>query len=105
MQLSELLLVRYHNRGVVRHAALLLPRDVALQFIDECQRSGQMGLLLGFDGFKIVDDNWIQPYLEFTLDLSDETHMGLSSEDKFERARRVIASATSDVHFEFVTAD
>jgi hypothetical protein len=53
----------------LRHGVLLLPQPVALEFLDI--NSENADELLGFDAFTIFDENWIQPLLEFTLDLSD----------------------------------
>jgi len=100
---ADSLLSQYKARGIERHGALLLPREVALDLLAKVQNSHVV--LLGFDAFQIIDANWIQPVLEFTLDLSDSSHQQLSLTDNMHEAERVVKSAPADVHFEFVFGD
>jgi hypothetical protein len=76
---------------------------VALEFLDI--NSENADELLGFDAFTIFDENWIQPLLEFTLDLSDSAHTQLAKNQKHVVARKVLQAAPPETHFEFVFVD
>jgi len=93
-------LSQFESRGIRRHGVLLLPQLAALEFLDASR--GTIDQLLGFDAFRIVDENRIQPLLEFTLDLSDSAHQQLTHGQKYIVARKVLQAASPETHFEFV---
>ena len=95
---------RFASRGILWKELLLLPAPIALDFIDLCQKENVT--LLGFDGFRIVTEERIQPYLEHSLDLSSTTLHHLSQSRKLELAQQFIAARLTEegLLFEMVVA-
>jgi hypothetical protein len=93
---------RFRPKGTICRGILLLPAVVALEFIDECKKENIS--LLGFDGFRIIDGEQIQPYLEHSLDLSSITFQHLSKNSKLNLAQQFIAQrqTVEDLVFEMV---
>ncbi len=96
---SKELFERYRDQGVVRNTALLFPQFVALQFLQDCQRSGVP--VVSIEGFKVTGE-WVQPLVEFKLDFSDAENSVLGADERYVKAQMMILSAGPDVHFEFV---
>jgi len=91
----------FESRGVNRHSMPLLPPFAALDFVRECRVRGLE--LLGFDGFKLLPNDRIQPYMEHSLDLSDSHHSDLSSVEKASFAENFLEERLqTDFLFEMV---
>ncbi len=87
----------------LRHAGMILfPPNAALEFIQLCDERDIK--LLGFDGFRMLPNDKVQPCLEHSLDLSDRWHTHLSSEERISAAKEFVQQRTgTDIVFEMVT--
>lgn len=89
-------------KGQMRRGTYLFPPVAALEFVNACRSSGVR--LLGFDGFRLLGDEWIQPMLENSLDLSNQSHAGLTEVAKYDLAEGfLLARSHLDIVFEMVT--
>jgi hypothetical protein len=94
----------YEARGTVRGDMLLLPPNVALEFLKDSQ--DRQIEVFGFDGFRLQPGNKIQPLLEHSLDLSSSQYRGLTRDEKFRVARLFIQKREgTDILFEMVADD
>lgn len=94
----------YVNRGLIRGNQLLLRPEVAVQFLDDCRTRNIE--VLGFDGFRILADDRVQPLLEDILDFGWRELSQLGYSEKLDLAKREIGNRIgSDVYFEIVVAD
>ncbi len=78
---------------------LLLPRDVALEFVTDCERNGIR--LLGFDAFEPPASDTIRCRLEECLDVSTKDYWDYSVPELCDVMRDHIRS-TDNLLFEFV---
>ena len=82
---------------------LLLPPPAALDFIRACRERGVQ--LLGFDAFRLLPGDRIQPIMDDSIDLSREPLLALSQSEGLQMAERFIEERIGkDILFEMVTA-
>lgn len=91
----------FRSRGVVYRDTLLLPPSTALEFVSMCREKGVE--LLGFDAFRLLPGDRIQPIMDDSLDLSAEPFSSCSSSEGLAIAERFISDRLgSDILFEMV---
>lgn len=92
---------RYEKTGVVRHGTLLLPQKAAMDFLRECRETGIS--LLGFDAFRLLPGDRIQPVLEHSVDLSLARFEGLEPDARLQLAEKLLEQVKEpDLVFEMV---
>ena len=82
----------------------LLNAATAIQFIDECLTRGIE--VLGFDAFRMLPDERLQPLLEDTLDFEWQHLNGLTYSEKLQLAKSIVERRVgTDIVFEIVVKD
>jgi len=81
---------------------LLLPQMVAAEFVQECGKRNIR--LLGYDVFRLLPGDRIQPIMDHGLDLSAELYSDLSQREGLALAAHLLLeSLNEDVWFEMIT--
>jgi hypothetical protein len=78
----------FRSQGVMHGKMLLLPPLTALEYIRVCREKGVV--ILGFDAFRLLSGDRIQPIMEDSLDLSATPFSRLSPFEGIEIAERFI---------------
>ena len=92
--------MRFHDRGLVRGGMLLLPPEIAMEFIRDCEAEGIQ--LLGFDAFRLKG-NSIQPLMEHSIDLSTEPFKAMGKNKQLDAAKDFLSKRLQDdLMFEMV---
>jgi hypothetical protein len=87
------------SRGIIHHRALLLPPDAALEFVRECSKRGIA--LLGYDAFRLLPNNVIQPIMDDSLNLTAEPYFHLTQGEGWALAEHLIEERLGrDIVFE-----
>ena len=98
------LIAGYRERAVVRQGMVLLPRPVALAFLEDCERNEVR--LLGVDAFGGPVGGTIAGPVEDALDLSGKAFWDYSVAELCELLREFIEGLQGDERlFEFVADD
>jgi hypothetical protein len=91
-------------RGLVRKGLLLLPPPVALEFVRECSRRGIE--LIGYDAFRLLPGERIQPIMDDSLDLTIEPYADCGQVRGIALAEYLISERlTKDIFFEMFTEE
>lgn len=86
---------KFVNRGIERGGILLLQRNDAIKFIEECQK--QNVIILGIDGFFITED-LTQPSMEHSIDISNKTF----TKSEYNMLTRFLQDKNSTMYFEII---
>ena len=70
------LLARYRSKAIVFREMTLLPKDAALEFVDDCEREDIR--LLGCDGFSLPQGDVIRRSVDDVLDVSGKEYWDYS---------------------------
>jgi hypothetical protein len=70
------LLTKYRSKAVIFREMVLLPKDAALEFLDDCEREDIR--LLGCDGFSLPQGDAIRSSLDDVLDVSGKEYWDYS---------------------------
>jgi hypothetical protein len=84
----------FKSKAVIKGGIMLFPKDVAIQFIENCRTEGIS--ILGIDGFYVTGDK-IQPSQDDSIDFSIESLV-----DTHGKALNFINGRPNGVHFEIV---
>lgn len=85
---GERLLLEFEQRGVVHGGNILLPPNVALEFVRQCWARGVE--LLGFDAFRLLPGEQIQPIIEDSMDLSSSRFAASTTGERMKMAETFI---------------
>lgn len=98
------LIDEFSRRGIDFQGTLLLPPIVALEFIKECSRRSIR--LLGFDAFRLLPSDRIQPIMDDSLDLTREPYTDCDQAQGIALAEYLISERlTKEILFEMVTEE
>ena len=91
----------FQSRGVLYRDTLLLPPPMALEFLRVCREKGVE--FLGFDAFRLLPGDRIQPIMDDSLDLSAEPFSSCGEIEGLEIAEKFIKDRLDkDILFEMV---